>query len=56
MTDTVNVQGEGSPESVAFKLLQIVYGMEPIGDRKKLLDAYAECLQAARGARKWQAG
>ncbi len=54
--------GENSPQQVAYKLLHIVAKGEGKNishtstavDRKWLLDAYAECLQATMGNRYWQ--
>jgi hypothetical protein len=52
--------GENSPEFIAYKLLNHIAVVEGIGnsgfgnygdrkwDRRQLLDAYAECLQAVR--------
>lgn len=64
MADTVHI-GENSPEEVAFKLLRVIAiaekkqlgswhssGAEP--DRKWVLDAYAECVDAVRGNRSYQ--
>lgn len=42
----------GSAEAVAFKLLMEIASIERgFPERKKLLDTYAECLDATRGAR-----
>jgi hypothetical protein len=52
MADNVNIEtGTGSPQNVAFKLLQQLMGVERLHDRKTILDAYAECLAATKGGR-----
>jgi len=41
--------GENSPEYVAYRLLREIARLEKgMGDRKKLLDTYAECLRTVR--------
>jgi hypothetical protein len=43
---------DGSPEMVAYKLMYDIAGLEGgLPSRQKLLDTYAECLQATRGYR-----
>ena len=51
MPDTVKFEGEGSPQNVAYKLLMLTRANENLDSRKKLLDAYSECLEAAWGQR-----
>jgi hypothetical protein len=59
MLDAPVYLGENSPESIAFKLLEIVaanerksitgsIGSPPTADRKWLLDTYSECLIAVK--------
>jgi hypothetical protein len=45
------VEGEGTPQNVAFKLLEVIMKREELESRKKILDVYHECLQAAWGQR-----
>lgn len=43
---------DGSAEAIAYKLLEDIAAMEGgFKERKKFLDAYAECLHATRGYR-----
>jgi hypothetical protein len=44
--------GENSPEQVAYKLMQRISEIEKgFKDRKAILDAYHECIEAVRGHR-----
>lgn len=43
----------GSPQYVAYLLLAHIQQVERLADRKAVLDAYAECLDAAHGARSY---
>lgn len=52
MADSLKMEGDGSPQNVAFKLLLQIKAFENFDLRQKLLDAYAECLDAAHGARR----
>jgi hypothetical protein len=51
MAEAAKFEGEGTPQNVAFKLLEIIMKSEQLENRKKILDVYAECLQAAWGQR-----
>ncbi len=58
MADTPVVHiGENSPEQVAYRLMIDVANVEGYlnkMDRKKILDTYAECLDAVRGRRQYE--
>jgi hypothetical protein len=52
--NTVVHIGENSPEKIAYLLMVDIINKEggkSEADRKKILDTYAECLQAVRGYR-----
>jgi hypothetical protein len=49
--DAAKFEGEGTPQNVAFKLLELIMKSEPLENRKRILDVYAECLRAAWGQR-----
>ncbi len=41
--------GENSPEFIAYRLMRDIVRLEKgAGDRKKLLDTYAECLRTVK--------
>jgi hypothetical protein len=50
--ESAKFEGEGTPQNVAFKLLEVIMKSEQLETRQKILDVYAECLQAAWGQRK----
>ena len=50
MADKIET-GVGSPQHVAYMLLQQLYAFNTIKDQKTLLDVYAECLDATIGRR-----
>jgi hypothetical protein len=43
--------GEGTPEAVALKLVEMITPHEQKYDRKSILDLYAECLEATKDRR-----
>ncbi len=59
----VSTASENTPEHVAYLLLERIAdlegvalargGQDKLASRKWLLDTYAECLDAARGARRY---
>ncbi|WP_176400283.1 hypothetical protein [Sphingobium sp. Z007] len=54
MADTVNIDAlpdSGSPERVAFDLLKYLAKVTDDARRTKVLDQYAECLEATAGKR-----
>jgi hypothetical protein len=55
MADDVTVRmGEGSPEFVAWRLLDYIRRSDPQSggkSKKEILDLYAECLHATAGRR-----
>lgn len=51
MAETMKVEGEGSKEAVALRLLQMLMSIESFSSRKELLDAYVDCRSAAYGNR-----
>jgi hypothetical protein len=51
MAETASQAGVGTPQYVAYLLTIYLTRHEKLPDRKALLDAYAECLDAAIGAR-----
>ncbi len=56
MPDVTKVHiGENSPEQVAYRLMQDVLNLEASQgmSRKKILDTYAECMQAVKGYREF---
>lgn len=56
--ETVVHIGENSAEKIAYDLTMSIWRLEKENTmtRERLLDLYAECIDAVRGLRNWHAG
>jgi hypothetical protein len=52
MADTVTVQGENTPEYVAYRLMERIFDVEDKSsgnlDRQEILTTYVQCIEAVR--------
>jgi hypothetical protein len=51
MADHTYLAGDNSPEAVALKLMDKLFPLVRPASKSAILDLYAECLDATKGAR-----